>query len=61
MYKTEIRMQIREGFDFSDGNSWLDLDCVHQTELECGPRTIWNMVVLWLGRSRHFNKEHVFH
>ena len=38
---------------------WLDLVCQGQTELECGPRALWAMVMLCCGHRKNVNREEI--
>ena len=51
--KEEIRNKVREGFSFSADDQWIDIQCMIQTELECGPRAVWVVALLCVGRLRH--------
>ena len=51
--KEHIWNKLCEGFTIDANSEWNDIDCIHQTELECGARTIWNMSLLCIGLRRH--------
>ena len=42
-----------EGFSISNTEIWHDVDCMIQTEMECGPRLIWAMALICIGRRHH--------
>ena len=48
------------GFGISPEAPWIDVPILCQTELECGPRTMWNMSVLSKARNHHILLSDIF-
>ena len=51
--KTDIRDNIMRGFRIGSIANWHDIPILQQTELECGSRCIWNMIVICMGHKHH--------
>ena len=51
--KSLLRQQIMSGFGINSLRNWIDVPILLQTELECGPRCVWNIALLCIARKHH--------
>ena len=58
--KSEVRMNIMTGFGITHLRDWIDIPIMLQTEVECGARCIWNMVVICIASSHHIPLHNIF-
>ena len=58
--KSKIRKKIMLGFRIPNLQHWRDIPILLQTELECGPRCIWNMTLICLARNNHIGLDSIF-
>ena len=59
-WKSYIRQKIMHGFSIPSLQYWSDIPILLQTELECGPRSIWNMLILCIARNHHITLNNIF-
>ena len=58
--KLTNRQNIMEGFSIQSLREWNDIPIMLQTELECGPRSIWNMIIICMARKHHITMNNIF-